>query len=586
MFLAAVITRFWGLGFRALHHDESLHAHYALKLSQGLGYRHDPMMHGPFQFFLNALAFLGLGANDFTARVPAALFGVFLVMLPWLLLRRWLTNVGGIVASFLILISPSIMFYSRFMRNDIYVLVFSVACVFFLCRYLESQKTRWLYWFFASLSLLYATKEIAFIFSIILFVFLVLLVLIQSRKRTEPLLQTPAFDLIVCMVCILLPLATALFAAFLTSAGLPFQLAQGSPIATVYGTTLLLIFTVVSICIASITGRLEIFLKLALIFYGPFLLLHTSFFFNLGGLWSGLIGSLDYWITQHSIHRGGQPWYYYLMLLTLYEYFVLILLAIAVVFWILDKRCKVPVGRAFARPTAILHLNQVQHNKGFFWILVWWCLASFVAFTIAGERMPWLVVHIVFPAILLAGLGIGKWWPALRSKKAKIVLISIGFILSIATVHDAYRASFINGHKANEMLVYNTVTNDVKRVIAMLDKRRRVGYTADVSWPFMWYLRDFKDALYVVDIDKEIPNIDALILSKKEFSSIKKSVTAYEIHDFKLRWSFPPDANVPPRYIDFFNPFLGKKQVWDYLTKRKLPTPPITYDFKLLLRKT
>jgi two-component system phosphate regulon sensor histidine kinase PhoR len=53
--LAGLVLRFWGLGDKAFHHDESLHAFYSWRLYDGQGYVHDPMMHGPLLFELNAL---------------------------------------------------------------------------------------------------------------------------------------------------------------------------------------------------------------------------------------------------------------------------------------------------------------------------------------------------------------------------------------------------------------------------------------------------------------------------------------------------------------------------------------------------
>lgn len=53
--LAAALTRFWDLGSRALHHDESLHAYFSWLLATGQNYVHDPLMHGPFLFHFNAL---------------------------------------------------------------------------------------------------------------------------------------------------------------------------------------------------------------------------------------------------------------------------------------------------------------------------------------------------------------------------------------------------------------------------------------------------------------------------------------------------------------------------------------------------
>ena len=57
LLIVAGIMRFWNLGSRALHHDESLHAYFSWQLFAGNGYLHNPMMHGPLQFELNAALF-------------------------------------------------------------------------------------------------------------------------------------------------------------------------------------------------------------------------------------------------------------------------------------------------------------------------------------------------------------------------------------------------------------------------------------------------------------------------------------------------------------------------------------------------
>ena len=42
--LAALVTRLWDLGSRALHHDESLHAFYSWQLFEGRGFEHNPIL--------------------------------------------------------------------------------------------------------------------------------------------------------------------------------------------------------------------------------------------------------------------------------------------------------------------------------------------------------------------------------------------------------------------------------------------------------------------------------------------------------------------------------------------------------------
>src|SRR5437762_11156366 len=43
LMFVGLVLRFWDLGYKALHHDESLHAFYAWRLFDGQGYVHDPM---------------------------------------------------------------------------------------------------------------------------------------------------------------------------------------------------------------------------------------------------------------------------------------------------------------------------------------------------------------------------------------------------------------------------------------------------------------------------------------------------------------------------------------------------------------
>ncbi|MEA3459686.1 MAG: TIGR03663 family protein, partial [Chloroflexota bacterium] len=172
----AFLTRFWDLGARAISHDESLHALYSWKLYAGEGYRHTPMMHGPFLFHANAFIYFLFGANDYTARIVPALFGVAAVALPYFL-RKWLGRTGALVTSALILISPSLLYYSRYIRHDILVSVWMLLMVIALFKYIDERKNRWLYLGAAALALSLCTKEVTYIFGFIVLTFILLAVL-------------------------------------------------------------------------------------------------------------------------------------------------------------------------------------------------------------------------------------------------------------------------------------------------------------------------------------------------------------------------------------------------------------------------
>ena len=72
----AVATRFYGLGDRAVSHDEMTHAKFSWNLYAGHGFRHDPLMHGTLLFEVTSLIYFLFGVSDFTARVYTALLSL------------------------------------------------------------------------------------------------------------------------------------------------------------------------------------------------------------------------------------------------------------------------------------------------------------------------------------------------------------------------------------------------------------------------------------------------------------------------------------------------------------------------------
>ena len=162
----ALFSRFYMLGERAISHDESIHTKFSWNLYAGDGFQHNPMMHGPLLFEATALIYRFFGPNDFTSRVFEAAVGVVLVMTPFLF-RRWLGRSGSLVASGLLLLSPSISYYSRYIRHDVLLMLSAVLLLWVMLRFLESGKKVWLAWLAAFFSLMFATKEAAYIYTAI-----------------------------------------------------------------------------------------------------------------------------------------------------------------------------------------------------------------------------------------------------------------------------------------------------------------------------------------------------------------------------------------------------------------------------------
>ena len=118
-------------------------------------------MHGPLQIEMVAIVLRVLGDTDFVARLPYALFGVVLVALPYFL-RRQIGDIGAFCAAVILTFSPSLLYFSRFGRNDILMVVWAVLLLIFLWRYREGSRRRYLLGAAAVTALMLATKETAY----------------------------------------------------------------------------------------------------------------------------------------------------------------------------------------------------------------------------------------------------------------------------------------------------------------------------------------------------------------------------------------------------------------------------------------
>ena len=159
--LVAAALRLWELDGRVMHYDEAIHLHYAWKLARGVEFLHSPWMHGPLQIELVAVFIKVLGDTDFVARLPYTLFGVALVILPYFL-RREIGDKGAICAAVILTLSPSLLYFSRFGRNDILMVVWALLLLIFLWKYTQSSRPRYLYGAAAVTALMLASKETAY----------------------------------------------------------------------------------------------------------------------------------------------------------------------------------------------------------------------------------------------------------------------------------------------------------------------------------------------------------------------------------------------------------------------------------------
>jgi|GEM_PF-1642809 len=171
-----LLTRFALLDQMALHHDEGIHALFGWNIYRGYGWVHDAVYHGPLIYHAAALSYFLFGDSDTTFRLILAVFGTATVMLP-LLLRRYLGRWGALLASFLLLISPTFLYFGRFGHPDVFGAFFTLLLFVCIVRYVGERRNGWLYGAVVATCLHFCAKPTAYLATAVFLLFLMARVL-------------------------------------------------------------------------------------------------------------------------------------------------------------------------------------------------------------------------------------------------------------------------------------------------------------------------------------------------------------------------------------------------------------------------
>lgn len=183
--IVAILLRFCFLDLKLYHHDETIHAWYSFTLATTGAYTYDPVYHGPFLYYVTAGMFNLFGASDFVGRIMPCVFGCALIPLVyWIYRMEFINGKVACIASLFIAISPEILYFARFLRNDTFVIFFSLLMVCALLAWFRYKKWFWLVLAGATAGLCLCCKENA---PLIILTFLVFVVYLWwSRKITLP----------------------------------------------------------------------------------------------------------------------------------------------------------------------------------------------------------------------------------------------------------------------------------------------------------------------------------------------------------------------------------------------------------------
>jgi uncharacterized protein (TIGR03663 family) len=415
--VSIVIIFFLGLLIRTivpnlklLHHDETIHAWFSYELLTKGTYQYDPMYHGPLLYYLTSGAFRIFGDSDLIVRLLPGIFGTLIILLIYLLNHfGWLSKNHTLWAALFFAFSPDMVYFSRFLRHDIFQLFFTVLLLVAIIAYFEKKQLFWAIIAGLSAACGMCLKEDMPIAIIIFGIFF--LILIFTHRIKLPL--TWVRDLIIALI------------------------------------------------VAIITG---------FIFY-------SSFFSHPEAFFEAPFKAFMHWTSMHEQCRLCGPPYWYLLMFLLYELPILLLAIYGV--WEFGLKNK---GLSKLKQ----HLNEVEIKntfelkKGYLMLLALiWSVVTIIFYGYVGEKVPWLLIHQLFPVILLASYNI-------RGKKNIAGILTIIFLL-IMTIHVCFTPADIN-----EPIVQVQNSEDLNEVIKLINASNTTIIASDTYWPLPWYFRGEK----------------------------------------------------------------------------------------------
>jgi uncharacterized protein (TIGR03663 family) len=436
IFLIGIVLRICFLDLKLFHHDEAIHAWFSYDLLTKGSWMYDPSYHGPFLYYVTAGMFAVFGDSDLVARLLPSLFGTLLIVLVYFIYRIGYLNKGQtLVAALFIAVSPDMVYFSRFLRHDIFMLFFSFLLVVAMLYYFTRGQTR-----FAILAAvataggLCCKEEMP----VILLIFAAFFTYSVWRGRFTLPLQWKA-DLFIG-VFLIVAIMGVLYSAF------------GTHVDTLVGQE-----------------------------------------FNLTT--TGWYQAIEHWTAMHNQQRLGGPWFFYIPLLLLYELPIFILAIIGILQFVASgfnvslplKRAKNWVlHRTFSLSAADLVDATIQQLKAqktapdksneFFRFCIWWMLLSMAFYAYVGEKVPWLLIHQLLPMTFVAVYRLS--WP-----KVAVAIIGTVFLLAM-TWHVAFVPVDIN-----EPIVQVQNSEDLRGVMEIIDHSDKTVLASKNYWPLPWYYR-------------------------------------------------------------------------------------------------
>ncbi len=327
-----------------------------------------------------------------------------------------------------------------------------------------------------------------------------------------------------------------------------------------------------------------IFALTAFVFVGIFVLLFTTVFSNMDGFWGGVYKWFVYWEHQHSIQRIAGPFHYYHHQMLIYAFlpfavviagflsrafirtpmFTSAYIGVFIVIFYVFNNVLNPIPHITSNNLftnahialalgvfiagflmVISYIREKSFLKAF---LLWWTIFAYIVYSYLQEKVPWLTMHIITPMILLSAVYLSELFADSTKKLRRNVVIGFCSIMVIYSIHTSFQLCWYHEADPTEQMVYVQTTYEVPKIVEELEEMTfwenekqnlPIVITGHATWPFYWYLRDWKGVSYGSHVD---PNRHLVVICNWEdrHKFAEKLGDGYVARKYGLRaWYLP-----------------------------------------------
>lgn len=468
--VVAAALRLPELALNPFHHDEGVNGFFTTNLVRQGTYAYDPAnYHGPTLYYFALASAVLFGLTDEAMRLVPVIFGLLLVGLTFAF-RPHLGTLAVLVAGGLLAVSPGAVYISRYFIHETLLVAFSLGLVVALTRYLDRRSSKYLLAAAVAAALLFATKETGIITAVVLLIATVIghyYIAWRKGSRDVPNAirrsrqKRPAKSIWVDGVE---------YRAATHDAG-----SMESP------------------------GRLlptwvpgEHLAGAAVVFLVIYVLFFSSFFSNFP---KGLLDSLatfTIWTQTGGVTQSQPPLQY--------------------LFW------AVPLDVSILLLGIVGGLVAAIRAPGRLWVVIGlWAAGITAAYSIISYKTPWILLNMLLPLALLAGLAVAELW------RTRPLRLGVPVVLGAAALVSTYQAvdlnfrhyddptySYVFVHSTRSML---TLIDEIEATADRAGTGRETGvvfFTPDY-WPLPWYFRDYPRAGFFGSI---VETEEAIIVAK------------------------------------------------------------------------